>query len=106
MTLREIHGYRKSKPFDNFSAPVIWYSLRASIYAGGRFRAYALGFTVNHIAFYTILRLWRRDFRALLAIYSGLSKGFRTSLIPSAESERLCADHVSGTNEAIGNADH
>ena len=67
---------------------------------------YAVGFTVNHIAFYTILRLWRRDFRALLAIYSGLSKGFRTPLIPSAESERLWAEHLSGTNEAISNADH
>ena len=41
---------------------------------------YALCFLLNHIAFYTALRLWRRDFRALLAIYRGLSQGLRTSL--------------------------
>jgi hypothetical protein len=41
---------------------------------------YALGFMFNHIAFYTALRLWRRDFRALLAIYAGLNQGFQTSL--------------------------
>ncbi len=41
---------------------------------------YAPCFLLNHIAFYTALRLWRRDFRALLAIYRGLSQGLRTSL--------------------------
>jgi len=41
---------------------------------------YAFGFLLSHIAFYTILRLWRRDFRALVAIYRGLSQGLRTSL--------------------------
>lgn len=41
---------------------------------------YALGFLVNHIGFYTAVRLWRRDFRALFAIYRGLSQGLRTSL--------------------------
>jgi len=42
--------------------------------------AYALGFMFNHIAFYAALRLWRHDFRALLAIYAGLNQGLRTSL--------------------------
>jgi len=41
---------------------------------------YILGFIINHLAFYTALRLWRCDFRALLAIYTGLSEGLRTSL--------------------------
>ena len=41
---------------------------------------YAFGFLVNHLAFYTALRLLRRDFRALFAIYRGLSQGLRTSL--------------------------
>jgi GT2 family glycosyltransferase len=41
---------------------------------------YAFGFMFNHIAFYTALRLWRRDFWALFAIYRGLSHGLRTSL--------------------------
>jgi hypothetical protein len=37
-------------------------------------------FGVSHIAFYTALRIWRRDFRALWAIYRGLSKGLQTRL--------------------------
>jgi GT2 family glycosyltransferase len=41
---------------------------------------FALGFMFNHIAFYTALRLWRHDFRALLAIYRGVGQGLRTSL--------------------------
>jgi GT2 family glycosyltransferase len=44
--------------------------------------SYTFGFLVNHIAFYTGLRLWHRDFRALSAIYKGLSQGLRTSLNP------------------------
>ena len=39
-----------------------------------------LTFAFNHIAFYTALRLWRRDFRALVAVYRGLSQGLRSSL--------------------------
>lgn len=31
-----------------------------------------LSFLVNHVGFYTALRLWRRDFRALWAIYRGI----------------------------------
>jgi GT2 family glycosyltransferase len=48
---------------------------------------YLLTFALNHIAFYTALRLWRRDFRALVALYRGLSHGLRSSLqitIPQA----------------------
>jgi hypothetical protein len=41
---------------------------------------YAFGFIFNHIAFFTALQLWRHDFRALSAIYSGLSQGLRKSL--------------------------
>jgi GT2 family glycosyltransferase len=41
---------------------------------------HAVGFAVRHVAFYTALRLWRRDFRALFAIYRALAKGLTTSL--------------------------
>lgn len=41
---------------------------------------FALGFLINHIAFYTALRLWRRDFQALRALYRGLAHGLRTPL--------------------------
>ena len=44
---------------------------------------YIFGFLINHIVFYTVLRMWRRDFRALVAIYRGLSQGLRTSLSSS-----------------------
>ena len=44
---------------------------------------YTFGFMFNHIVLYTALRLWRRDFRALSAIYRGLSQGLRTSLTSS-----------------------
>ena len=39
-----------------------------------------LAFAFNHLAFYTALRLWRRDFPALVALYRGLSQGLRSSL--------------------------
>ena len=38
------------------------------------------GFLLHHVAFYTALRLWRRDFRALRAIYRGLGEGLSTPL--------------------------
>lgn len=38
-----------------------------------------LSFLVDHVVFYTALRLWRRDFRALLAIYRGIGQGLRRS---------------------------
>jgi GT2 family glycosyltransferase len=41
---------------------------------------YLCGFLVNHVGLYTVVRLRRRDFRALFAIYRGLSQGLRTSL--------------------------
>jgi GT2 family glycosyltransferase len=41
---------------------------------------FAVGFSLNHVAFYTALRMWKRDFRALRAICKGLIEGFRTSL--------------------------
>jgi GT2 family glycosyltransferase len=67
--------------------------------------SYLLGFAINHILFYTFLRLWNRDFRALFAIYQGLGHGLRLTLSPSRD-ERLPAEQRSGTNEAIGHADH
>jgi GT2 family glycosyltransferase len=41
---------------------------------------YTMVFAVSHVAFYTALRIWRRDFRALWAIYRGLIKGLQTRL--------------------------
>jgi GT2 family glycosyltransferase len=41
---------------------------------------YTMVFGISHVAFYTALRLWRRDFRALWAIYRGLSDGLQTRL--------------------------
>lgn len=46
---------------------------------------YIVGFALNHIAFYTALRLWRRDFRALRAIYRGLGEGLRTVLTSATD---------------------
>jgi GT2 family glycosyltransferase len=46
---------------------------------------HVIGFTVHHIAFYTALRLWRRDFRALWAIYRGLGEGLRTALVSAKD---------------------
>jgi GT2 family glycosyltransferase len=44
---------------------------------------YGFGFLISHVGLYTAVRLWRRDFRALVAIYSGLSEGLRTPLTES-----------------------
>jgi GT2 family glycosyltransferase len=41
---------------------------------------HAVGFAVRHVGFYTALRLWRRDFRALFAIYRAIAEGLSTSL--------------------------
>jgi hypothetical protein len=51
--------------------------------------SYAVGFAINHIGFYTVLRLWRGDFPALMAIYKGLSQGLRTTLSASQQDERM-----------------
>jgi len=45
---------------------------------------YTVVFGVSHVAFYTALRIWRRDYRALWAIYRGLSQGLQTRLDPAA----------------------
>lgn len=42
---------------------------------------YVVGFALQHILFFTVLRVRRRDFRALWAIYRGLGQGLRTPLI-------------------------
>ena len=47
--------------------------------------SYILGFASTHILLYTVLRLWRRDFRALLAIYKGLAEGLRTPLTKTVQ---------------------
>ncbi len=48
--------------------------------------SHALGFAIFHVGFYTALRLWRRDLRALFAIYRGLGAGLRTPLVAPNES--------------------
>jgi len=48
---------------------------------------FVVGFGVFHVAFYTALRLWRRDFRGLWAIYRGLAQGVQTPL--NAATERV-----------------
>jgi GT2 family glycosyltransferase len=64
--------------------------------------SYALGFAINHIGFYTMLRLWRGDLPALAAIYQGLSQGLRTTLRVSWQPEPSSAGEISG----IGNANY
>jgi hypothetical protein len=41
---------------------------------------HTLGFALRHVVFFTALRLWRRDFRALFAIYRGIGEGLSSSL--------------------------
>jgi hypothetical protein len=57
---------------------------------------YILGFILKHIAFYTALRLWRRDFRALWAIYRGISQGLRTPLASANQTSAQLRKAVSG----------
>lgn len=38
---------------------------------------FILGFLVSHLAFYSALRLWRRDFRAFAALFRGVRDGLR-----------------------------
>jgi 1-acyl-sn-glycerol-3-phosphate acyltransferase len=54
---------------------------------------HAFGFAIRHIGFYTALRVWRRDFRALWAVYRGLGKGLSTPL-SSDEAVRIEANAV------------
>ncbi len=65
---------------------------------------FIIGFMVNHLVFYTGLRLWRRDFPALLAIYRGLGEGCRTSLGVSQHATTFPGEQIPG-NEPIDNAD-
>jgi GT2 family glycosyltransferase len=44
---------------------------------------FTLGFVLHHLAFYSALRLWRRDYRAFYAIYNGLGEGLAASLSSS-----------------------
>jgi GT2 family glycosyltransferase len=62
--------------------------------------SYLLGFTINHVAFYTLLRLWRRDFRALVAIYKGLGQGLRTTVSPPGQDGQSPAEEISGNSNA------
>ena len=48
---------------------------------------HAVGFALRHVAFYTALRLWRRDFRALFAIYRALGEGLSTPLTSSVDTK-------------------
>jgi GT2 family glycosyltransferase len=58
---------------------------------------YAFGFMFNHIVFYTALHIRRHDFRALSAIYKGLTQGLRTSL----SSGWVMGTHLSQKEEAF-----
>lgn len=52
---------------------------------------YAFGVMVNELAFYTALRIWRRDYRALWAIYRGAGAALKEILFHSAERQRAPA---------------
>jgi GT2 family glycosyltransferase len=41
---------------------------------------FTLGFLLHHVVFYSVLRLWRRDYQAFYAIYKGLGEGLTASL--------------------------
>lgn len=47
--------------------------------------SHTAGFLLNHVAFFTALRIWRRDFRALAAIYRGIAEGLSTPLAPTGD---------------------
>jgi GT2 family glycosyltransferase len=49
---------------------------------------YALGVLVNELAFYSALRIWRKDYRALWSIYSGIGAALRRIVFDSAYSKR------------------
>lgn len=50
---------------------------------------YAIGFLINELAFYTALRIWRRDFRALWAIYRGTAAGLMHVVSNPARTKRI-----------------
>jgi GT2 family glycosyltransferase len=53
---------------------------------------YLSTFVFNHIAFYTALRLWRRDFRAVAALYRGLGQGLRSGGVVASGTIGISAD--------------
>jgi GT2 family glycosyltransferase len=48
---------------------------------------HSIGFLLNHVVFFTALRIWRRDFRALAAIYKGIGEGLSTPLGSAGETK-------------------
>jgi GT2 family glycosyltransferase len=48
---------------------------------------FILGFLWHHVAFYSALRLWRRDFRAFWAIYRGVAQGLATPLHSESDTD-------------------
>lgn len=54
---------------------------------------YVLGVLVNELAFYTALRVWRKDYRALWAIYRGVGAAFRQMLFTPTPGEREYSIH-------------
>jgi GT2 family glycosyltransferase len=55
---------------------------------------FLVGFLCHHVAFYAMLRLWRRDFRAFQAIFRGLAEGVSTSLNPASNEQAPSAGKV------------
>jgi GT2 family glycosyltransferase len=49
---------------------------------------YGLGVLVNELAFYTALRIWRRDYRAIWAIYRGVGAALRGILFDPVYGKR------------------
>jgi GT2 family glycosyltransferase len=48
---------------------------------------HAVGFLLRHVAFFTAVRIWRRDFRALAAIYRGIAEGLSTPLVSRTDAK-------------------
>ena len=49
---------------------------------------YALGILVNELGFYTALRIWRKDYRALWAIYRGVGAALREIIFNASYAKR------------------
>jgi GT2 family glycosyltransferase len=67
--------------------------------------SFIIGFATNHILYFALLRLWQHDFRAVLAVFSGLARGLRSRLDVRLADEPMFSRQVSVTKEAIGHAD-
>jgi GT2 family glycosyltransferase len=70
-----------------------------------QFPSFLLGFTLNHIFYYSLIRLWEHDFRALFAIFRGLDQGLRSKLNVRSADGPIFSTQVPVTKEAIGHAD-